>query len=114
MQVLFKGGQLFDGERAPVAGQAVLVQDGLVAKVAPAGEFAGFAGEVVDTSGGTLLPGLIDCHVHLCMSGEADPGTVQGKLTAAQIALKALENAQLTLRRGTVAVRDCGGKDYIE
>ena len=114
MQVLFKGGALFDGEREPVSGQAVLVEAGRVAKVAPAGEFAGFAGEVVDTSGGTLLPGLIDCHVHLCMSGEADPGTMQAKLSAAQIALKALENAQLTLRNGTVAVRDCGGKDYIE
>ncbi|HUN49719.1 MAG TPA: amidohydrolase family protein, partial [Candidatus Sulfotelmatobacter sp.] len=114
MQVLFKGGAIFDGERELPAGQAVLTDGGRVSKIAPAGEFAGFAGEVVDTSGGTLLPGLIDCHVHLCMSGEPDPGTAQSKLNAAQIALKALENAQLTLRNGTVAVRDCGGKDYIE
>jgi len=114
MQVLFKGGALFDGVKEPIAGHAVMVDNGRVKKIGPAGEFAGFAGEIVDTAGGTLMPGVIDCHVHLCSGGEADPATVQGKLNAAQIALKALERAQLTLKHGTVAVRDCGGKDYIE
>lgn len=114
MAKLFVGGLVFDGSAQPVAGQGVLVEDGRVATIAPAAEFAGFAGETVDTSGGTLMPGLIDCHVHLCMGGEGDPGTAQSKLSAAQIALKALERAQTTLRSGIVAVRDCGGKDYIE
>jgi imidazolonepropionase-like amidohydrolase len=114
MQVLFKGGALFDGVKDPVSGHGVMVEAGKIKKLAPLGEFAGFAGEVVDTSGGTLMPGLIDCHVHLCSGAEADPATAQSKLNAPQIALKALERAQLTLRNGTVAVRDCGGKDYIE
>ncbi|HEX6958021.1 MAG TPA: amidohydrolase family protein [Ferrovibrio sp.] len=113
-QTLFSGGLVFDGRTAPQPGLAVLVEDGRIAKIAPAAEFAGFAGATVDTSGGTLMPGLIDCHVHLTMGGEGDPGTAQSKLGPAALTLKTLERAQETLRAGVVAVRDCGGKDYIE
>jgi len=114
MPKLFIGGLVFDGAAAPVSGHGVLVDNGRIAAVAPAAEFSGFSGETVDTSGGTLMPGLIDCHVHLTMGGEGDPGTAQAKLSPAQITLKSLERAQTTLRAGIVAVRDCGGKDYIE
>lgn len=114
MTTLFVGGALFDGHNPPVPDHGVLVENGKVAQVAPKGEFAGFAGNVVDTSGATLLPGLIDCHVHLTSGGEADPMTVQKKLGAAQLTLKTLTLAQQTLKAGIVAVRDCGGRDYIE
>src|SRR3546814_6375593 len=72
MAKLFIGGLVFDGIAKPVSGQGVLVEEGRVAAVAPAAEFAGFTGETVDTSGGTLMPGLIDCHVHLTLGGEGD------------------------------------------
>ncbi len=36
------------------------------------------------------------------------------KMSAAQIAITALANAQTALRGGITALRDCGGKDYIE
>lgn len=114
MQTLYIGGKVFDGERALADGVGVLVENGKIRRIAPQGEFAGFAGDRVDTSGGALLPGLIDCHVHLCSGGEADPATVQGKLSDAQLALKALERAQATLKGGIVAVRDCGGRNYVE
>ncbi len=114
MSTLFIGGALFDGQNQPLPDQGVLVADGKVARVAPKDEFAGFAGTVVDTAGGTLLPGLIDCHVHLTSGGEADPSTVASKLNAAQLTLKTLGLAQQTLKAGIVAVRDCGGRDYIE
>ncbi|TAJ33881.1 MAG: amidohydrolase family protein, partial [Reyranella sp.] len=53
MARLYVGGRLFDGEKV-LDGQAVLEEGGTVKRVAPAAEFAGFAGERVDTSGGTL------------------------------------------------------------
>ena len=114
MQTLFTGGALFDGKNAPKSGHAVLVEDGKIKRLAPAAEFAGFAGQKVDTAGGTLMPGLIDCHVHLTLGGEPNPGAAQLGMSAAALALKTLERAQMTLKGGTVAVRDCGGKDYIE
>ena len=114
MQILYKGGALFDGENAPVSNQGVMVEDDKIVRVAPAAEFDGFTGTVADTSGGTLMPGLIDCHVHLCLGAEGDPGTASEKLLPGQTVMKALERAQATLAGGVTGVRDCGGRDYLE
>src|SRR4051812_44260344 len=76
MATLYVGGRLFDGEKV-LDGHAVLEDGGKVKKVAPAAEFAGFSGETVDTAGGTLIPGLIDCHVHSLSGAEGNPGVVQ-------------------------------------
>jgi len=114
MQTLYSGGLLFDGEAAPVADHAVLVEDGRIVRVGPAGEFDGFAGATVDTADGTLLPGLIDCHVHLCLGGEGDPSVAASKLLPGQTVMRALDFAQATLLGGFTAVRDCGGRDYLE
>ncbi|MCP3854422.1 MAG: amidohydrolase family protein [Actinomycetia bacterium] len=114
MSVLFIGGKVFDGFVAPVDGLGVLVDGGRIERVRPAAEFEGFDGDTVDTSGGTLMPGLIDCHVHLCLGGEADPRAMREGMPAAELALAALDRAQRTLAGGITAVRDCGGKDYIE
>ncbi len=111
---LYTGGLLYDGGDEIVAGHGILVRNGTVAEVAPAGEFAGFEGETVDTSEGTLMPGLFDCHVHLCLGAEGDPGTAADKLLPGQVTMKALHRAQTTLAGGITALRDCGGKDFLE
>ena len=112
--MLFTGGKVFDGHGGLLAAHAVLVEDGRVAQVAPAGRFEGYAGRRVDTAGMTLMPGLADCHVHLVFTGSADPHAQMSRQGPAQITLTALENAQAALRGGITAVRDCGGKDYLE
>ncbi len=114
MRTLYKGGKIFDGAALKDEGLGVLAEDGAITRIAPVDEFAGFDGNVIDTTGGTLLPGLIDCHVHLCLGAEADPGTAQDKLLPGQLTMKALERAQATLTGGVTAIRDCGGKDYLE
>lgn len=112
--ILFKGGSVFDDAGGRLEGHGVLIEDGCIAKVAPCGEFEGYAGETVDTSGGTLLPGLIDCHVHLVYSGQPDPRSALARQSPAETALVTLENAQKDLAGGITAVRDCGGKDHLE
>ena len=114
MQVLYKGGALFDGENAPVSGHGVMVEDDKVVRVAPETEYDGFEGQTVDTAGGTLMPGLIDCHVHLCLGAEGDPGTAAEKLLPGQTVMKALARAQATLASGVTGIRDCGGRNYLE
>ncbi len=113
MQVLYTGGAVFDGENL-LKGHAVLVDGERIKKVAKAAEFDGWSGATVDTSRGTVMPGLIDCHVHLCLGGEGDPGTAADKLMPGQVTMRALERAQKTLAGGTTAIRDCGGKNYLE
>ena len=113
MTTLYRGGRIFDGERM-LDSHAVLVEDGRIGQVAPEGEFEGFVGAEFDCVGGTVMPGLIDCHVHLLFRGEPDPMSALDKLDAANAVVRALENAGHTLRGGTTSVRDCGGREYQE
>ncbi|MYD98287.1 MAG: amidohydrolase family protein [Gammaproteobacteria bacterium] len=113
MSSLYLHGRIFDGD-GMVDGRAVLVDGDRIARVAPEAEFEGFDGETVDCTDCTVMPGLIDCHVHLLFHGEPDPAADLDKLDAAHAVVRALEHARDTLQGGTTSVRDCGGRAYQE
>lgn len=73
------------------------------------------AGERVDVDLGdvTLLPGLIDAHVHLVGSEESTP---YGDLTetAARAAIEGVANARKTLEAGFTTARDLGSRDFAD
>ncbi len=114
MTILFKGGRIFDGNGETLSDHALLVEGQSIKRIAPIAEFEGYSGETVDTTGGTILPGMADCHVHLIFDGAPDPHVAMSKKTPSALALTALSNAQLSLSKGLTMLRDCGGKDYIE
>jgi imidazolonepropionase-like amidohydrolase len=114
MAMLISGAGYFDGTGKIVPGHGVLVDEGKIRRVAKMAEFSGFSGEVFDAAGCTVLPGLIDCHVHLVFAGEGNPRQPLNEMSTPQLTLRALQHAQNTLRGGITAVRDCGGKDYLE
>ncbi|MDJ0684789.1 MAG: amidohydrolase family protein [Alphaproteobacteria bacterium] len=114
MATLFQGGLVFDGKDQLLRDHGVVIEDGRITAFAPVAEFGGFSGEIIDTTGGTLIPGMGDCHVHLCYEGAADPFASMSKKSDAAVAMTVLENAQTDLRAGLTMLRDCGGKDYIE
>src|SRR5262245_24279050 len=99
---------LVDGTGAdPVEGQAILVEDGRIAAIGgtpPAGA------EVVDCSGLTLTPGLIDAHVHFGWSSDMI-ATISRTLSVAELAADMFANCAQTLDAGFTTVRDCGGID---
>ena len=66
----------------------------------------------LDLSEHTLLPGLVDCHVHLSMSGSGDPSVRQQQLSACFAGAKDTIRKHLAcnLCHGVVALRD--GGDY--
>jgi imidazolonepropionase-like amidohydrolase len=70
--------------------------------------------EVLDLSGAFLLPGLIDCHVHLTIRSEdADPGATAAR-SEGEIARYARMAGERTVRAGITSVRDLGGWNYLE
>lgn len=114
MSLLLRCARIVDGVGGTLDGHGVLIEEARITRVAPLGEFDGYAGEAVSLDDATLLPGLIDCHVHLCFDAESNPGEATEKLRPGAVAVRALVNAQRTLRGGITAIRDCGGKDYLE
>ncbi|MET0515616.1 MAG: amidohydrolase family protein, partial [Nitrospiraceae bacterium] len=66
----------------------------------------------IDGRGLTVLPGLIDCHVHLCLGGEADVVASVEKEFAQVTLLKAAEMARRTVDAGFTTVRDLGFRDH--
>ena len=69
--------------------------------------------ELIDLDGRCVLPGMIDCHVHLCIDGSADPMQPLQKDSPAMITLKAAKHASLTLLAGVTTVRDLGSANGI-
>ncbi|MGF1578457.1 MAG: amidohydrolase family protein [Gemmataceae bacterium] len=66
--------------------------------------------------GCTILPGLIDTHVHLIFSAKQAHEAVVEQVTGesdAELAARAIQNAQAALRSGITTVRDCGGKGTV-
>ena len=65
--------------------------------------------QIIDLTDKTVLPGLIDCHVHL-LSRYRKPGEAvsDGGKREAEAVLTALENASVTLAAGFTTVRDLG------
>lgn len=114
MKTLIKNGLVLDGAGVAFVDHGVLVNEDKIERFAPAAEFDGFEGQVIDLDGDTLLPGLIDCHVHLCYAGEPNPGRAIEDMDPGEIAVRALSNAQDSVRGGITAVRDCGGVNYLE
>ncbi len=100
---------VFDGE-AVRRHAGVLVEDGRIAWVGShrrAPKEAG-AAETVDGGGGTVTPGLIDCHVHLCFDGQPD-FVAEADTTEPYAAVKCVANARRHLEAGVTTVRDLGG-----
>jgi len=92
------GAVLIDGERIVAVGDRVAAASGA---------------ERVHFEGATILPGLIDCHVHLSDGGLPD-ATVQDRDPPALRSLRIADHARRTLAAGFTTVRDVGGRDHLE
>lgn len=114
MQQILTASQLLIGPRGQqFAPGALLIEDDTVAAVGTVPDIERRAARSAtrrDHHDGTILPGLINCHVHLAFDGNADPvGAL--KSTSDRVLLKDMERRALQhLKSGVTTVRDLGDR----
>jgi imidazolonepropionase-like amidohydrolase len=96
----------------PVANGAVLVEDGRIKAVGPRAKVDRLAkgARVVDAGRHTVMPGMINLHVHLDSLCGADFLTQALLISEANAVMTCVLSAQQTLRAGVTTVRDLGTK----
>jgi imidazolonepropionase-like amidohydrolase len=104
-----RGTRLFDGDRQ-LSPATVLVDDGVIVA---AGVVVPETVATVDLGDVTLLPGLIDCHQHLCFTGK---GTFEEQFSGVEddaLMVRARAAAERALQAGVTTVRDLGDRGYV-
>jgi imidazolonepropionase-like amidohydrolase len=105
--IAIKAGRLFDSRAgAMLTNQTILIRGDRIAEVGAAVQIPANA-KVIDLSSATVLPGMIDTHVHVNTGGQ----------TPAQRALVALANVQTDLNAGFTTVMDMdsrGGYNTVD
>ena len=109
MQTLFTNAVVIDSTSSEPRSGNVLIEDGIIrdigSRVASAGEC-----QVIDVAGRTLMPGLIDCHVHVVASMMNLAENAQ--LPAPLAVFRAARIMAGMLQRGFTTVRDVGGATF--
>ncbi|WP_374386227.1 amidohydrolase family protein [Sandaracinobacter sp.] len=105
---LFRNVRVFDGQSPALSAPTdVLVRGNSIAAIGPKLSAPGVP--VIEGRGRTLMPGLIDVHVHLTFSALSMPQLMAPDLTPAKAEAAAAAEANAMLLRGFTAVRDVGG-----
>jgi len=87
----------------------VRVEAGRIVEIGSSEPNGGDGTQKIEAAESTLLPGLIDCHVHFAMSGGPD-WLAEVKEPYAISCWRAAKHARATLRMGFTTVRTLGGR----
>lgn len=108
--ILFRNGNLLDPLASELQGtHDVLVEDGMIREVSSTPIKCAGAQEI-DVKGKTIMPGLIDLHVHV-LATQLNLST-QGVLPDALVMMRSVPIIQAMLQRGFTTVRDAGGAGW--
>ena len=126
MAELAAGKRLITADRVWTAGNGaevidhgvVLTEGGSITAVGRQADLGSAADDAqrVDFPGSTVLPGLINAHVHLVFSASLDPVAdllAEQRSGTAALTIRAMTSLQLSARAGVTTVRDLGGPNEV-
>jgi imidazolonepropionase-like amidohydrolase len=117
VELLISAGQVLTGPAGDrIADGAVLVEDDTIVAVGRRDEVAAQAGadrRELDFPGATVLPGLIDCHVHLAFDASSAPIEALQDSEEFSLLLGMAGRAQQLLDAGVTTTRDLGDRDGL-
>jgi len=102
--LVLRGGRIFDGTGAPAREGNLIIERNKIVKIAPASSTDWpKAARIIDVSGKTVMPGLIDLHTHLTY---ADPKQFEVAQDMADATLRGVERLRFFIESGITSVRD--------
>ncbi|MEZ8274136.1 amidohydrolase family protein [Vibrio splendidus] len=105
MKKLITNANVFNGvDNNLIENVSILIEDNLITQI---GEIdPTIADETIDAQGGTVMPGLIDAHVHITLS---TPFNVIDTMTREEVAIRSAKISEEMLMRGFTTIRDVAG-----
>ena len=116
MTTAITGGTLVDGAgNPPVANGLVLIEKDRIAYAGPAdGVRIPGGATVVDAKGCTVLPGLMDVHVHISMSSPTDWRLDHYRRSPGRIAFETTRNLRSTVEAGVTTIRTVSDIGHLD
>lgn len=110
MVTVFQNAKVFDGVRFLPGRRDVVVDGGVIVGVTESSQGSHDAGDThIDCTTKTLIPGVIDCHVHLTSAGAGNTSAFHDPFSLQFY--NSVDHMERTLKGGVTTVRDAGGTD---
>ncbi len=111
--IVFRNVRVFDGKSDRLSEPTtVIVRGNTIAAIGPDAQPQASEATVIEGRGGTLMPGLIDNHVHMMFNSLSPAQMAAPDMGLEKIMQLSAGQAQAMLLRGFTAVRDVGGPSF--
>jgi len=114
MTLVIKDGPVFIGDGRIVDKATVVVEGDRIDCIGPPDMTFPMDAQVIDIKGSMLLPGFVDCHLHILIDGSPNPLAAVETNSMHMLTLRAAMHARNTLMAGVTTARDMGGTGEAE
>ena len=114
-RLVIKAGTLLDGKGNKSHNQALILQGECITNIVSISEFHEQTDDdIIDATNHTVMPGLVDGHVHTFKQGDPDEPYAAQTLELGDFALNSLRNAQHDLEAGFTTIRDLASIGFVD